>query len=400
MKRGFCLIIFFIIILPLVNAVTGEAITGRVPNVPTDVSVFVLPGVPSITIISPEDQIYEDLSILFNYSIGNGINSSWYNLDNTVNISLGNLTENSFYLDTTFGSHTLYLYANNSYGTNKANVSFIVEEESEQPPGGDDGPGTPGGDSDENRRFTVEPELIEASILQGGNTIEVLDITNTGNVAFEIIIELGNLSEFLEISEEFFSLDVGESKEIILKIFSRENEFPNSHVGNLIIKSSTFQKTINLIIDIRERQPLFDLLVKILSRKINPGDTIKANFEMLNLGDLTKIDVLLYYSIKDFEGNILAFKEESIAIETKLDIVRKIELPFDIDYGPYVLYSNISYKNISASSTEAFEVIEKTTIPGWILIIVVILIIAFILVIKRKFKNTKKSKKRKKKSKK
>ncbi len=397
MKRG-VILIFLVLIIPLVMAVTGEAITGDAQKAPTDVSVFVLPGPPIIYIHSPENKTYYNTNILFNYSIGNEIDIVWYKLDNSENISLGNYSNNSLYFDTTLGSHILYLFANNSYGITEANVSFTVAEQQEEPPPENgNGNGGGGGDSSENRGLIVEPGLIEVTVLQGENTIEILNITNAGDVLLDITIDLGNLSEFLEVSEKSFSLEAGEFKEFIIKISVNEKEVPESYIGKIIVKGNNIQKTVNFIINIREKKPLFDLVAKILSKRINPGDTIITNFEIINLGQLKNIDILFYYSIKDFEGNVLAFKEESIAIETNLDIERKIELPADIDYGSYVLHSKISYKNITASSTEAFEVVEKIKIPKWVLILCVILILIIIVIFMIRKLMKKKTKKKKKK---
>ena len=104
-----------------------------------NLSIFVLPSVPILTIISPEEKTYSAASILLNYSTKNAIDSIWYNLDNGENITLTSL----LYFTASEGSHILYLYANNSEGLGAANISFSVHVGTIT--NGNGAPGGPGG---------------------------------------------------------------------------------------------------------------------------------------------------------------------------------------------------------------------------------------------------------------
>jgi hypothetical protein len=97
----------------------GELATNKQQQ---NLSIFVLPAIPIITIISPENITYSTNTILLNYSIKNTLNSIWYNLNNEINITI----DSPLQFTTIEGSHTLYLYANNSYGTATKNISFFV----------------------------------------------------------------------------------------------------------------------------------------------------------------------------------------------------------------------------------------------------------------------------------
>ena len=84
---------------------------------------------PTINIIYPEARTYGvNISIPLNISVsdsGVGINSCWYNLDSGANISIVNCQNTTF--NATDGSHTIYVYANDSLGNlNYANRSFFV----------------------------------------------------------------------------------------------------------------------------------------------------------------------------------------------------------------------------------------------------------------------------------
>lgn len=250
-------------------------------------------------------------------------------------------------------------------------LSLVEEEEpSPAPPSGGGGVGI-------ISNFIVDKDLIKVLIKQGGSQREIIRINNIGNIALNITIE-SSLDKFMVISEESFSLSAGESKEIFIDIFAKEEEIPDAYTGKITIKGGNIEKIINVIIEVKERRPLFDVSLEVLSKELKQGGNVKADFHISNLGDLKNIDISLYYSIEDFEGNIITFKEESISIDEQLDITRKLRLPKEIPLGNYAFHLKVSYDNITASGTDVFEVNkERIKLQGifllWILFITLII---------------------------
>ena len=81
-----------------------------------------LAGPPELTLISPKNNTYfNNLSLLLNFT-SRYADSIRYNIDNSANTTITSST----YFNTTPGSHTIYLYANNSHGLTVKNVSFFV----------------------------------------------------------------------------------------------------------------------------------------------------------------------------------------------------------------------------------------------------------------------------------
>jgi len=137
MKRGIVIFGIFLLFIALLwlakitiaidvsGKITGESIagmtiTGKATSQPTNVSIFVLPTVPTLTIISPESKTYlTNQSLLLNYSATNEA-EVWYNLDDSENITITSFV----YFNATQGAHTLNLYANNSNGESSASVNF------------------------------------------------------------------------------------------------------------------------------------------------------------------------------------------------------------------------------------------------------------------------------------
>jgi hypothetical protein len=122
--RGYFIFLFFIFLIINVSAMnlTGDSITGK-PLQILGVNITVTAGPPVLSITYPLNSTYlVNSSIPLNYSIAGEIEKTWYKIDSGNNITLNS----SVYINTSEGSHVLYLYANNSHGTTIKNVSFSI----------------------------------------------------------------------------------------------------------------------------------------------------------------------------------------------------------------------------------------------------------------------------------
>ncbi|MDO8509063.1 MAG: hypothetical protein Q7S27_05265 [Nanoarchaeota archaeon] len=94
----------------------------------TSTTLFIDSIAPSLTLSTPVDgsTFGTNISLALNYSVSDSnLNSCWYNLDNSNNVSLQNCANNFF--NTSAGQHTLYLFANDTLN-NKIikNTSFTI----------------------------------------------------------------------------------------------------------------------------------------------------------------------------------------------------------------------------------------------------------------------------------
>ena len=124
-KKVYFIIFLLLVLIASISTITKAiTITGKVSAQATNVSIFIMPAeLPTLTITSPENKTYIiNTSLLLNYTATNE-DKVWYNLDN-----LENTTITSFvYFNTSQGSHTLYLYANNTDGNiTSRNITFIA----------------------------------------------------------------------------------------------------------------------------------------------------------------------------------------------------------------------------------------------------------------------------------
>ena len=104
---------------------------------------------------------------------------------------------------------------------------------------------------------------------------------------------------------------------------------------------------------------LLDINIEIFEKEILAGEDLIAKIQLINFGKAERTDVLLEYKITDSEGKNIFSELESAAIETKLDLIKRISLSKDIDLGEYTLQVNARYDNKIASSTANFKVVKK-----------------------------------------
>ena len=199
--------------------------------------------------------------------------------------------------------------------------------------------------------------MIKVSIKQGEHAKEELVIKNTGNREINISLEVSKLEKFIILSDEEFILKAGESKIIGIDFAAKEDEAADLYLGKIIVNGGGIKKVVSIILEVKERNPLFDIKTEILNKVVKSGEKIKATIRIINMGDLKHIDAVLYTAILNLDGETIDYKDESIAIEKELNIVRSMNVP-DLADGKYLFYSRVSYGNISASSSEVFEVMN------------------------------------------
>jgi len=391
MKRGLIIIFILLFCFPLINSLTGEAITGKISESPTNVSVFVESTVPIIILHSPENTTYYETKILINYSIKNQLNESWYNIDDLENISLGNLTENFFYLDIPLGSHIINFYANNSQGIFQKQIYFEIAEKPVTPPSssssGSSGSGGGGGAAPVSEPIiSTDKKLIEATIMQGMTKKEILTIYNNKDYEINLEIELLDLENFISIEETNFKIPAKGQKQLTINFYSFETSFPGIRIGKMFLKTSQEKKEINLILEIKEREALFDILLEVLPeyKIVSSGQKTSALIKMTNIGfKENPVDVELVLSLMDLEENaVYESSSEMIAVKEYVSITRKIQIPENLPYGTYLVVAKIKYNDLPASSYDTIEIIKntkKTSIFIFLLVLFLIALLIFLL---------------------
>lgn len=236
-----------------------------------------------------------------------------------------------------------------------------------------------GGSGSSAPLYEITQDFVTTSLFPGNNKTELLKIENLGNQ--QIVLEVKPsfiLSNFLYFENNRIVIEPGKTLYYPLVFYSRVETKPDVYVGKLTISGAGSTKDLDVLVEVLERKPIFDVFVNT-SEKISLGKDISSKIDLINMGTLQGFDVLLYYSIKDFSGNVISYKEESLFIKDRLSLERELSFP-NYKTGRYVFYVNVSYGDIYAVGSDSFVVVEnKYFILLIILIVVLIGLIIYLL---------------------
>jgi len=233
--------------------------------------------------------------------------------------------------------------------------------------------------------FTVDKSFFKVSLKQGETLLDSLTIQNTGTSRLRFLIDINNLRRYLMLSEDLFYLEPGESKTISIAFTAPEYEKPDVYPGRLVIEGDSLRRIVLVIMEIRERRPLFD--IRVVTREtpqpVYQGEEVEADIMMYNFGDLKPVDVLLYYSLRDFDSDDLLYAEESLSVQEQKSVTRRIRIPEDLEPDYYLFYARLTYDNESVSASALIQVLEpeKPSYFEWFLIILLLFIIIILILV-------------------
>ncbi len=262
------------------------------------------------------------------------------------------------------------------------------------------GGGGGGGPSGEERpevvgNFTVIPNFVKVIINQGDTKTRNVEVLNTGKEELEINIDTENLDKFLLLDTNKFNIKPGEKKSVRLVFAASENKLPDVYLGNIIFKGGGIERVVNVIIEVKEEKPLFDIIIDIpnLFKKIAIGDEIVANIKIVNNGYIDMVDVTIQYSIIDMDNNTIVVKEETLAVGRTKTINRRLKIPSDVKPGRYILYGKITYEGGIATASDFFEIVEKKEEPLDLQMLILAAVSIILIIIIKIVSNVKKKNK-------
>jgi len=251
--------------------------------------------------------------------------------------------------------------------------------------GGSSSGGGGGGGGGAQVIFSVSPEFITTTLIKGEGQSYDITIVNNGQREFEFSMSLQNLTNMAIVNDNKFLLKPGETKITKLYLYALKSTAPGVYFGKIIVSAGGVKKAVNVVMEVKDREALFDIKVSVLPeyKLVNPGKDINVSVDLLNVGLYgNAVDVELYLYITDFDKLILyELQKETLAVKTNLSIPRRLYVPLDTLAGTYLVIGEAKYGNITASTYDTFNVTQKKYLKtGYILLIfIIILLILFIL---------------------
>lgn len=106
---------------------------------------------------------------------------------------------------------------------------------------------------------------------------------------------------------------------------------------------------------------LMDVSTRILDeyKSISPGGKVLMEVTLYNLGTEEIKDVVVRYCIETSDKTIIKCNEETVAIYTKVQLVKEFLISEGTEAGEYFIKTIVNYNNSTAQSETSFEVILK-----------------------------------------
>jgi hypothetical protein len=258
-------------------------------------------------------------------------------------------------------------YSNDSVGNlNSVSLSFENKQSVTTPGTPAGGTGGGGGGAPLVESFSVNQELVSMVLTQGFGDSVSLGFTNRLTSTNNLRFSLTGLDGISVLYDKELSLNSDELKLVKFDFFAPTSINPGIYTGRLTISGQGMSKTINIVIEVRERNALFDIKATIYDfyKKVTAGGKISSKIDMSNIGLRGQpVDVALRLSVLDFDKNVVyETNEEMLAVTNTLSIDRSINLPQDIPLGDYILLAKIIYSNATAESFDTFNVVEKADV--------------------------------------
>jgi len=118
---------------------------------------------------------------------------------------------------------------------------------------------------------------------------------------------------------------------------------------------------VAVMLTLSPKKELFDVDVEIPPRykEVSPGGEILVQLLLYNLERTGRVDVVVEYGIEDMQGNEIISEDTTLAFEFQTSVVRRLDVPFDIRPGDYVLFARARYNGVVGAGSSLFRVIAK-----------------------------------------
>lgn len=243
----------------------------------------------------------------------------------------------------------------------KSNSCPVAPEEAAVAGGGAAAVGGGGGGlipRKEEKDYSLSKGSIKIKLTLGESVKETLTIKNTGKAAISVSLDIEGVKDYLSLSDDSVDLEADEDITIILDFIGRN---VGGFAGRIVAIGDGITKTIPIILEVITELVLFDVKLDIPAEnaEVEPGDELKTQITLLNVGAPERVDVFATYFIKDLRGNIVHEESETFAVEKQISYPKVFRIHESTEPGSYVVVIEIRYVDSFAVSSQLFRVVEK-----------------------------------------
>ena len=257
--------------------------------------------------------------------------------------------------------------------------SSTCQTEAVTPPPGGGGAAPPA-------NISLTPTNFNINMVVNTTTERTIKVTNLRTSSVTVAVS-SNLGNHLILENTSLTIPGGQSADLQV-IFIALSE-PGIFTGTINIGG----RAVLVALNVKTQLLLFDSNIIVLNKdyQVPQGDELRTRVTIIPLGDPERLDVGLFFTIRDYSGKIYLTKSETMLVEELTELDRNFDTGA-LPLGKYVVGLELRYPNGVAPSRAHFEVIERRGIIGRIilylisLILLVLIIILLILIWRRRKK--------------
>ncbi len=247
--------------------------------------------------------------------------------------------------------------------------------------------GAGGGGAATSANVALTPAEFNINMVVNTTTERTISIRNLGTSPLTVAVTESNLGNHVILGNKSLIIPAGQS--VNLKVVFVALSEPGIFAGTINIGG----KTVLVSLNVKTQLLLFDSNIIVLNRnyQVLQGDDLRTRVTLTPLGDPERLDVGLFFTIRDYSGKIYLTKSETMLVEELTEVNRNFDTG-SLPLGKYVVGLELKYPNGVAPSSAHFEVLEKkvstlgSVIPYLLSFILLIFIIILLLLIRKRIK--------------
>ena len=214
----------------------------------------------------------------------------------------------------------------------------------------------------------LETTSIYKEMFAGETTTVRIKVKNTLNTNSIISAESeGDIKQFIFFENNRIELGPKQDRDILIKIVAPKAIEAGNYDGDVVFKSGEDSGKIPATIRILSPEgKLLDVKIQPLTPVVAPGEVLRLQTDLLNLGKTKRVDVQFDLQLLDVNtGEIMARAEEAFAVETTVSTIKNLTIPASLSPGRYMVKATAYYSNIEQSMQASSIAYVQVQYPFW-----------------------------------
>jgi len=200
----------------------------------------------------------------------------------------------------------------------------------------------------------LETTSIYKELFPGDTATVRIKLRNTVNSEVPVSLSVtGDIVPLIFFESSNIMLGALERRDVSIKIIIPKFARIGDYDGDLVVTSGEEEGMIPFTIKVLPPEgKLLDVKVQPLTPIVAPGEILRLQVDLLNLGKTKSVDVQFDLQLVDINtGDIVTRNEEAFAVETSLSTVKNLTVPEWVEPGRYMVKAVAYYSNVELEGT-------------------------------------------------